>query len=110
MFVTSQEITTHGAKTHVVTTKCFTKYYVPSQVIIIQPSKYGCQNSVSQCMRHNPGCDNTGVSTQDITTSGVTEQGVTTHIVTIRLSQYRVTKYRELKYTMSQYWVSQYRC
>jgi len=86
MFVTSQEITTHGAKTHVVTTKCFTKYYVPSQVTTLRPSKYGCQNGVSHCMGHNLGCDNTGVTTQDITTRRVTEQGVTTHIVTIMLS------------------------
>jgi len=42
MFVTPQDVTTHGATTQVVTTQCFTKYYVATQGITRQPSKYGC--------------------------------------------------------------------
>jgi len=86
MIVTSKEITKHGATTKVLTTECFTKNCVATQGITIQPSQYGFQNGVSRCMRHNPGCDNTGVTTQDITTRGVTAQGVTTPVVTIRVS------------------------
>jgi len=95
MFVTSQEITTNCATTQVVTKQCFTKYYVTTNGTAIRQSKYGCQNGVSHCMRHNPGCDNIGVTIQDITTRGVTAQGVTTHIVTIKVSQYKVTNYRQ---------------
>ena len=94
MFVTSQDITTHGVKTQVVTTQCFTLNSFATQGITIQPSQYGCQNGVSQCMRHNPGCDNTGVITQDMTTKVVKGQGVTTNVVKIRVSQYKVSQYR----------------